>query len=120
MTFPVVYDMLMRIEIEAQNPVEAERIVAEDIATRGIRNSVQCAFEIIRDDNENPPKDVHSRHVNGFAIFTSEQKLELVTKIVAALDAAGKGNRDPGDELLANLAKQFAYLDNSGLEGTKV
>lgn len=120
MTFPIVYDVLMRIEIEARDTAEALKIIAEDISEFGIEKAVKSGFEIIRDDNENPPKDVHSRHVNGFAIFTSTQKLDLVTKIAAALEAAGRGSRAPGDELLKNLARQFAYLDNSELDGVQV
>jgi len=120
MTFPVVYDVLMRVEIEARDKAAALKAIAEDISALGIEEVVETAFEIIRDDNANPPKDVHSRHVNGFAIFSSTQKLDLVTKIAAALDAASRGDRGPGDMLLNNLAKQFAYLDNRELDGVQV
>lgn len=67
-----------------------------------------------------PPKDIHSRHVSGFAIFTSAQKLDLLTKISAALSAAAKGNPEPGDKLLKSLTKQFAYLSNRELDGVQV
>lgn len=120
MTFPVVYDVLMRVEIEAKDTADASKTIAGDISVLGIEKAVKTAYEIIRDDNANPPKDLHSRHVNGFAIFTSTQKLDLLTKIAAALEAAGRGNRAPGDELLKSLAKQFAYLENSELDGVQV
>lgn len=119
MSFPIVFDVLMRTEIEARDIAEASKMIADDIAELGLQESVNLAFEIIRDDNAHPPKDVDSRHTNGFAIFTSAQKLDLVTKIAAALDAAEKGNRTPGNELLENLAKQFAYLDNRELRGVQ-
>ncbi|MQA40562.1 hypothetical protein [Rugamonas aquatica] len=81
---------------------------------------MKSAFEVILDDNAFPPKDVHTRHVNGSAVFTSMQKLDLLAKIAAALEAAGRGDTAPGDGLLNDLARQFAYLDNSELNGVQV
>lgn len=92
MNFPVVYDVLMRVEIEARNPGDAADTVANQIAQLGIHNAVSWAYEIIRDDNAYSAKDNCSRHLNGFAIFSSEQKLELITKLAAALNAAKRGN----------------------------
>ena len=57
MTFPVVYDVLMRVEIEARSTAEALKIIAGDISKLGMEKAVKAGFEIIRDDNENPPKD---------------------------------------------------------------
>lgn len=96
MAFPIEYDVLMRIEVEARNAAEAAKLAADDIATLGIEKAVATAIEVIRDDNTNPPKDNHSRHSNGFAIFTSTQKLDLVAMIVAALEAVSRGKRTWG------------------------
>jgi hypothetical protein len=82
--------------------------------------ALSAAVEVIRDDNLHPPKDNQSRHVNGFAVLTPAQKHELVNRIAAALDADGSGNKAPGDQLLAQLAQQFAYLDNRSLDGVRV
>ena len=120
MTFPVVYDVLMRVEIEALSPRAAIDMIAGDIAEQGIHKAVNSAVEIIRADNADGVKDTYSRHINGFAIFTSSQKLELVTRIAAALDGARVGNAAPGKELLAQLTQQFAYLDNNTLQGVQV
>lgn len=120
MSFPIVYDVLMRTEVEARSPADAASMVAGDIAEFGIETAVSLGLEVIRDDNVNPPKDIHSRHINGFAVFTSSQKLELITKIAAALDAAARGNKAPGDALLAQLANQFVYLNNDKLDGVQV
>lgn len=120
MSSPIVFDVLMRTEIEARDIAEAFKMIAEDIADLGIEKSVSLAYEIIRDDNAYPPKDVDSRHTNGFAVFTSEQKLDLVTKVSAALDAALKGDREPGDNLVQALTKQFVYLNNRELDGVRV
>ncbi|KQY15721.1 hypothetical protein ASD28_22920 [Massilia sp. Root133] len=120
MKFPVVYDVLMRVEIEARDTAEALSIIADDISELGIKKAVKSGFEIIRDDNAHPPKDMHSRNVNGFAVFTSAQKHELVARIAIALEAAGQGDRAPGVQLLESLKAQFAYLDNRELEGVRV
>lgn len=94
--------------------------LARNIVEFGIHKVICAACEVIRDDNAHPPKENHSPHTNGFAIFTSTQKLELVTQIAVALDAAARNNRDPGNELLAQLARQFTYLDNRTLDGVQV
>lgn len=120
MTFPVVYDILLRAEVEARNPSEGVQTILDTIAQHGVDTAAAWAVEIIRDDNTHPPKDYHSRHSNGFAIFTSAQKLELVSQIAHALEAAGKGNRTPGNTLLADLTRQLAYLDNSKLDGIQL
>jgi hypothetical protein len=65
----------MRTEIEARNVDEACTMIADDIARIGIRESVNLAYEVIRDDNVYPPKDVHSRHTNGFAILRQLKSL---------------------------------------------
>ena len=120
MAFPVVYDVLMRVEIEARDPAEALKTIAEDISIYGIEKAVKSAYEIIRDDDSFPPKDNHSRHVNGFAIFTGTQKLDLLAKIADALESASKGNKAPGDVLLAALTKELGYLDNRELDGVQL
>lgn len=120
MAFPVVYDVLMRVEIEARDPAEALKTIAEDISIYGIEKAVKSAYEIIRDDDSFPPKDNHSRHVNGFAIFTGTQKLDLLAKIADALESASKGNKAPGDALLAALTKELGYLDNRELDGVQL
>jgi hypothetical protein len=120
MRFPVVYDVLMRVEIEAKDEQQALQTIAEDIAQLGIGTAVKAAFEVIRDDNAFPPKDVHSRHTNGFAVFTGEQKLDLIAKVAAALDAAARGNKSPGEALLATLNEKLGYLENSELHGVQL
>lgn len=120
MNFPIVYDVLMRVEIEAKDTAEALSIIADDISELGIKKAVKSGFEIIRDDNAHPPKDMHSRKVNGFAIFTSAQKRDLVRQIESALEAAGRGDREPGVQLVESLTTQFAYLDNRELNGVQV
>ncbi len=120
MRFPVVYDVLMRTEIEATSSIEASATIALHIKNFGIEKAVISSYEIIRDDNAFPPKDVYSRHTNGFAIFTSSQKLELLTMIASALEASGRGDSVPGRELLNSLSSQFAYLENSELRGVQV
>lgn len=120
MRFPVVYDVLMRVEVEAEDTAEALTIIADDISALGIKSTVKSAFEIIRDDNAYPPKDLHSRSVNGFAVFTSAQKHDLVAKIEVALEAAGQGDMAPGRLLLESLEAQFAYLENRELDGIQL
>ena len=120
MAFPLVYDALLRIEVEAVDTTQACRTIEHLISNLGLEKAVNCSFEVIRDDDSFPPKDVHSRHVNGFAVFTSVQKLDLVTKIADALSAASRGDSEPGTELLDTLTKQFAYLNNSELRGVQV
>jgi hypothetical protein len=120
MAFPLVYDALLRIEIEGRDTTQACRNIEHLISNHGLEKALHCSFEVIRDDDSFPPKDVHSRHVNGFAVFTSTQKLDLVTKIAAALAAASRGDSKPGMELVDSLTEQFAYLNNSELKGVQV
>lgn len=119
MTYPIVYDVLIRQEIEARNPEEALKEIGE-ILTSGVTSELHSAFEIIRDDNKFPPKDIFSREENGFAVFTAKQKHQLLAKLKDALDAAGKGNPAPGEQLLNSLTLKFDYLANSTLLGVEV
>jgi len=119
MTYPIVYDVLIRQEVEARNPKEALRDITETLVS-GATSGLHSAFEVIRDDNKHPPKDYISRQSNGFAVFTSVQKQQLLGALKDALDAASKGNPAPGEQLLATLHRQFDYMTNDTLIGVTI
>lgn len=119
MAVPIVYDVLIRQQVEANNPAEAIQFIAEELKEK-VTGGLHFGFEVIRDDNKFPPKDYSSRETNGFAVFTSEQKHELLAKLEGALEAAGKGNPAPGEALLNTLHRKFDYLANSTLVGVEV
>lgn len=119
MTRPIVYDVLIRREVPARNQKEALQEIGKAL-TSGATRDLYAAFEVIRDDNAFPPKDDFSRQHNGFAVFTAEQKHQLVAKLKDALDAAGKGDPAPGEQLLRALTVQLDYLGNNTLLGVEV
>lgn len=119
MAIPIVYDVLIRQEVEATNPAEAIAFITEELKEK-VTGGLHFGFEVIRDDNKFPPKDYGSRATNGFAVFTSEQKHELLDKLKDALEAAGTGDSALGEELLNTLRRKFDYMSNSTLVGVQV
>jgi len=117
--YPIVYDILLRFEIEAKDEVAALKIIETDIAQFGIEEAINHSkFEIIRDDNISiTGKDNLSRHINGFVVFNAEQKQALLTRIASALNAALDGDATQGNTLMNQLSKQFEYLGRSTLDG---
>jgi hypothetical protein len=122
MTLPIVYDVLIRSEVQAQSELEAVKQIAEEIHLSGIvPHGIHTAFEVIRDDSlSTTGKDDFSRHVNGFVVFSSEQRNRLIDAIARAVDAAEKGDRSVASELLTKLDKEFDYLEHRHLLGVDV
>lgn len=116
---PIVYDVLLRLEIEAKDEVDALKIIEAEVAEIGIDGAaIHSKFEIIRDDSSSVfGKDYLSRHANGFVVFNAKQKQALLTKIGGALEAALNGDASQGNALMNELAEQFKYLGRNTLDG---
>ena len=121
-SIPIVYDVLLRLEIEAHDEGAALRIIEADVAEFGIkRATIQSKFEIIRDDSSSiSGKDNLSRHTNGFVIFNGEQKHALLAKIARAIEAALDGDASEGNALVNELTEQFKYLVCNTLDGVQL
>ncbi|ATQ78294.1 hypothetical protein CR152_30125 [Massilia violaceinigra] len=118
MRFPVVYDILLRAEVEAPNKDEAIGFIIDALTrAKSVPEGFYSAFETIRDDNLKGTKDDDSRETNGFVVFTSAQKHRLLARIANVVEAAAQGDRKPGHELIATLMNEFEYLEHTNLEG---
>jgi hypothetical protein len=108
---PIVYDVVVRQEIEARDEKHAIEWLAESLRAGRVRD---MGFEVIRDDNAFPPKDISSREKNGFVVLSSERRYRLFDEISAALEAAKSGDTSKGSALLKDLQSEFDYL-NGGM-----
>ena len=121
MKFPIVYDLLLRMEIRAKDKQAALDSLAKQVGKSGFDMAgLEAAFELIRNDNDGEDRDVASQQGRGFAIFTAAQKRNLVNSITEALQECAKGNAAPGQKLLENLAHELDYMDNPLLAGVKL
>jgi hypothetical protein len=119
---PIVYDVLLRAEVQATGKLDAIKKIAHDLSVSGaLQTGIHAGFEVIRDDSLSPSgKDELSRHMNGFAVFTSEQQRELLLAISKALSAAKNNDESVGQQLLANLTRSFDYLSSRTLVGVSL
>lgn len=108
MAHPVVYDVIVRSEIEAKDKDHAVNWLVQSLREGHIK---KVDFEVIRDDNAFPPKDFQSRETNGFVVLSSRRRHALFDEISAALAAAKSGDSAKGEALLESLREEFAYLN---------
>lgn len=121
MNMPIVYDVLLRTEIEARDEADALKKIKSDVEAFGIEKALLSKFEVIRDDNSSKfGKDNLSRHTNGFVVFNAEQKHALLKEIARSLDAAMDGDGSPGNALINALTTQFEYLGRNTLKGVQL
>jgi len=119
MTDPIVYDVLIRQEVEGFDSAQTLKEIDEALVS-GESREVHAAYQVIRDYNKYLPKDYLSREDNGFVVFTSEQKHQLLKGLKHAPDAAGNEDPAPGAQLLKTLALKSHYVANNTFIGVEL
>ncbi|WP_027823433.1 hypothetical protein [Laribacter hongkongensis] len=106
---PIVYDIVIRQEVEARDEAEALSTLLSDLRY-GDRS---CAsFEPVRDDNRYGPKDLESRNNGGHLVLNAEGKHTLLTLILDYAAAYKAGNEATTVELYSEITSTLNYLKN--------